>query len=203
MLTKYLARLVIVFIFLGFFTPAFSSEVLHDIFTELDFSFEGIEDFSVQKNIVREADKSVSRTIIARKDETTVKIEITEGLSAQDADRYISERMYVIESLFKRLPNPYPGMITNTIECPESFKPEKTEIKINGQAVSVYVLNSTPRFTYGVCVDELIKYRGVAASLYVPGKKALFRVELFFPKEQFDKEKALTILGSFVPGKKT
>lgn len=173
------------------------AETLDTVFEEYDFFLQGLGDFSVEKDTRRQLPDSVTHTVIARKADVVVKIEITPAIEETAARSYIKERHYVLESLFKRLSNPYPGMITNTIECPDAFKPEITEAVIQGSTVPVYILNSTPRFTYGACVDELIRYRGVSAFIYAAGKKTLFRVELFYPKERFDKERALAVLRSF------
>jgi arylsulfatase A-like enzyme len=181
--------------------PGGFARTLDTVFEEYGFSLQGLGDFSVEKDTRRELPDSVTHIVIARKADVVVKIEITPAIGETAARAYIKERKYVLESLFKRLPNPYPGMITNTIECPDAFKPEICETEISGDPVPVFILNSTPRFTYGACVDELIRYRGVSAFIYAAGKKTLFRVELFYPKEHFYKERALAVLRSFSDGK--
>ncbi|MDD2703410.1 MAG: sulfatase [Candidatus Omnitrophica bacterium] len=179
------------------------AQTMDEVFAEFGFSLQGLGDFSLEKNTSRQLPASVTHTVLARKGDVVVKIEITAALEEGDARAYIKERNYVLESLFKRLPNPYPGMITNTIECPDAFKPEIIETVIRGIPVPVYILNSTPRFTYGACVDELIRYRGVSAFIYAADRKTLFRVELFYPKEHFDKERALAVLRSFSERERT
>ncbi len=178
------------------------AQTLDAVFEEYGFSLSGIGDFNIEKNTRWQLPDSVTHTVIARKAGIVVKIEITPAFEEPLARAYINERTYVLESLFRRLPNPYPGMITNTIECPDSFKPETAEVQIQGIPVAVHILNSTPRFTYGACVDELIRYRGASAFIYDAGKKTLFRVELFYPKERFDRERALAVLRSFSSGEK-
>ena len=88
-------------------------------------------------------------------------------------------------------------MISNAIECSDEFRPQTVYIKINGKKTLVYLLGSTPRFTYGACVEELIKYRGALTFIYSPHKKSLYRIELFIPKKEFNKKEVLTILSSF------
>jgi arylsulfatase A-like enzyme len=199
--TLFAFHIVIAFFFCAI--PGVFAESLDTLFEEFGFSLQGLGGFSVEKDTRRESPDSVTHTVIARKADVVVKIEITPALEETAACAYIKERNYVLESLFKRLPNPYPGMITNTIECPDAFKPEIAETVIQGSPVSVYILNSTPRFTYGACVDELIRYRGVCSFIYAAGKKTLFRVELFYPKERFDKERALAVLRSFSTGERS
>jgi arylsulfatase A-like enzyme len=179
--------------------PESHAVTLDSVFRDLDFSLQGIGDFIVEKDTRRESGNAGARTVIARKDEVVARLEIIRDTGEDEARTYVQEQNYVLESLFKRLPNPYPGMITNAIECPDSFKPEIVDTQVQGSPVSVYVLNSTPRFTYGTCVDELIRYRGVRTFVYAAGKKTLFRIELFYPKQSFDKELALRVIRSFTP----
>lgn len=170
---------------------------LGDIFEELGFSIEGVDDFIIQKDILREGLQNTFWTIVAQKKERVIKVEVIKNIDAQRADRYIKERQYIIESLYSRIPSPYPGMVSKIIECSDEFKPKIIDLKIESRNIPVYLLFSTPRFTYGACADELIKYRGVLVFVYSEGDKILYQIEIFIPKQDFEKKEILSILSSF------
>jgi len=169
---------------------------LGDISSELGLSLEEISDYHVYKNILREGSENTFWTVAAKKNGRIVKIETIKNIDEKTASRYVEERKHLIESLYKRIPSPYPGMVSKTIECPEKFTPEIVSLKIENKTTPIYILSSTPRFTYGACADELIKYRGYLAFIYNEKGKILYRVEIFIPVEEFDKKWGLSLLGS-------
>lgn len=173
------------------------TKLLGDIFEQLNISIAGVEDFIVKKDLLREGLDNTFRTIIAKRNDETIKIEVITDIDPDFAGRYIDEKKYVIGSLYKRIPSAYPGMISNIIECPDKFKPEVVVLEIENKDVEVYILYSTSRCTYGACVDELIKYRGVLVFIYSESKKTLYQVEIFVPKQDFEKKEILSMLGSF------
>jgi len=197
---KIIAITLIIPFLLVLFTLSSSSNnenrKLGDIFEELGVSMKGVGNFVVYKDILREGLKNTFWTIMAKKNGRVIKIEVIKNIGDEDANRYIKERQYVIESLYRHIPSPYPGMISNTIECPDEFKPEVVSLKIQGETTPVYILYSTSRFTYGAGVEELIKYRGALVFIYSGKMKALYRIELFIPKEEFNKKEVLNILES-------
>ena len=94
---------------------------LGDIFRKLGFEIDKVSDFIINKNILREGGGHTFWTIVAKKKEQVIKIEVIKDIDSESARKYISEKIYVISSLYKRIPSPYPGMISKTIECPDKF----------------------------------------------------------------------------------
>lgn len=183
-------------------TPALANansgaKTLGDVFEKLDISMDGVGDFVIRKNILREGRENTFWTIIAKKGQRVIKIEVIKNIAPKYADRYIEERKDMIESLYKRIPSPYPGMISKVIECSDEFKPKVVYLEIEEKNTPVYILYSTPRFTYGACVEDLIKYRGALTFIYREKEKTLYRIDLFIPRKDFDKKKVLNILSSF------
>lgn len=172
-------------------------KTLGDVFEDLGISMDGVADFVIHKNILREGLENTFWTIVAKRGEWAIKIEIIKNIDAGYAYKYIEERQGMIESLYKRIPSPYPGMISKAIECPDKFKPKLLYLEIDKKNTPIYILYSTPRFTYGACADELISYRGALTFIYCEKEKILYKIELFIPKKDFDKEEILSILGSF------
>lgn len=170
---------------------------LEDIFKELGIFLDGVKDFSVYKNVVKEGPYNTFQTIVASKHEQTIKIEITYNIDTQSAQEYIEEKQFAVQTLYRRVASPYPGMISKAIECPAEFFPERFSVTFENKEFPAYILGSTPRFTYGACVEELIRYKGVLAFIYSEGQKTLYRIELFIPKENFVKKEVLERIRSF------
>ncbi len=173
-----------------------TSKPLKDIFKEFGILINGVGDFVVQKNIRKEGLENSFWTIVAEKDGKVIKIEAINNINSQEARKYAEERQNIVKALYQRIPSPYPGMISNVIECPDELKPEIVSLDIEGKIVSAYILYSTPRFTYGAGVEELIKYRGVLMFIYGDKVRTLYRVEIFIPKEKFNKKEIVDILKS-------
>jgi len=193
----------LIFLLLLFFLiayPVFGNSdsdirTLGDIFKELGITLKGVGDFIVQKDILREGKENTFWTIVAKKNERVIKLEVIKNIDDKSAHRHIEERKHVINSLYNHIPSPYPGMISNTIECPDEFKPKVRYIEIEGEKIPVYLLSSTPRFTYGASVEELIRYRGALTFIYNEKQRVLYRIDLFIPKGDFDKKEVLSLLG--------
>lgn len=90
--------------------------------------------------------------------------------------KYIGDKRAVLESLFEQTTSPYPGVITNVIECPEKFKPKTLTIDRG----TIYTLFAGERFTYGVCADDLVAYRSLYG-IFDCARKGVFEVRLFTP----------------------
>jgi arylsulfatase A-like enzyme len=172
------------------------TKTLGEVFKGLEISIEGVRDFSIKKNILRQGKTNTFWTVIANKNERVVKIEVIKNIDNKSARNYIGERTDLIVSLYKRIPSPYPGAVSKTIECPDKYIPDVFPLEIEGENIPVYTLYSTPRFTYGACADELIKYRGFMTFVYNEKRAILYRIEIFIPKHAFDKKEVSGLLAS-------
>ena len=85
--------------------------------------------------------------------------------------------MFVINSLYRGISSPYPGVLSNRIECPEEFKPAKIE----NDPFDYYIIYASERFTYGVCSWDLIKYKSIIYFLYCDKVNNLYHIKLFVP----------------------
>jgi arylsulfatase A-like enzyme len=173
---------------------------LHDLKDKLGFTISGARHFRVQKSILREGRETSFWTIVAKKKDTLVKIEIVRSIDEASANTYVRERKHVIDSLYSNIPSPYPGMVSHTIQCPKELMPQRRHLDINGRPAEVYLLSSTARFTYGVCVEELVAYRGGLTFFYNRKDKVLYRIDLFVPKDRYISGEVLALLGSLRVG---
>ena len=115
----------------------------------------------------------------------TLKTEYAKGINTVRARQYIAEKRFGIESLYISIPSPYPDVITRTIECPEKFKPVFDITNQDDQDSLYYILYATERFTYGVCSDDLVKYRAIFYLVHCKQKSELYQIESFIAPEEF------------------
>lgn len=116
-----------------------------------------------------------------------LKVEHAKDVDVAKATQYIDEKRFGIESLYQSTPSPYPDVLTRTIECPDKFKPVLNATEDNRDS-SYYILYANDRFTYGVCSEDLIKYRAVFYLVYCEQKNEIYQVELFTAPEEFTDE---------------
>ncbi len=171
-----------------------SKQTLGDIRQELGIYFEGADAFEITRRAVRGGEESGFWSLAAEKHGTMIKVELINNIDAGPARRHIEERYFVINSLYTSVPSPYPGMISNTIDCPKAFRPRQRVIEVAGEKSDVLLLSSTSRYTYGACVDDLIAYRGALTFVYNHKRRALYRIDLFVPKKVFQESEVLALL---------
>lgn len=95
-------------------------------------------------------------------------------INAADATKYINDKTFLLNALYEQTKSPYPEVITNTIDCPDEFKP----VKINTGFGTVYSLFAGERYNFGVCTKDLVKYTALYG-LFDCGNKGVFEVKLF------------------------
>jgi len=121
---------------------------------------------------------------IANNGTIILKVEHAKDVDTAKAKQYIDEKRFGIESLYQSIPSPYPDVVTRTIECPEKFKPIFDITDQDSQDSFYYILYANDRFTYGVCSDDLIKYRAIFYLVYCEQKKEIYQIELFTALEE-------------------
>ncbi|MDF1554258.1 MAG: sulfatase [Deferrisomatales bacterium] len=173
--------------------PADLGEVLGGVGVYLN----GMTTYRVEKNNVRKGVGHTFRSIVAHAARKTLKMEVMEGVDPQRAAEYAAGQSDVTIALYGSIPSPYPGMITQTLACPDEFKPQLVQVETAANRVPVYLLNSTQRFTYGPCVEELIAHRGAMWFAYSGKRRTLVRVDVFVPREEFDEGEVLDMARSF------
>ena len=94
---------------------------------------------------------------------------------------YFNDKKLYIESNYVKSLSPYPEVITNSIECPEEFKPKLTEYESEEMKLLAYDFLTNDRFTYGVCSDDLTTHKAQSISVYCIKSKELYNMELSVP----------------------
>ena len=121
-----------------------------------------------------------STTLIGESGDLFIKVNVFKNTSQEKANIYISDKIVVINSLFREISSPYPGVLSNRIKCPEEFKP----VRIPHYPWDYHIIYASSRFTYGICSFDLIKYRSILYFQYCNKQKNLYQVKLFIPIDQ-------------------
>lgn len=149
-------------------------------------SFVGIENFNV-------TEISGNRILAVNNNDDVIKIETTQKTTGDQTDKYIQKEITLIESFFEPQLPPYPEFLTQESSCEEKYRPLKQESRY-GKHLIMY---AGERFGYGVCVDNLIKYRATLGYFYCDNTNSLFKIEYFTNKDE-SIEKLINFNQSFV-----
>lgn len=113
-----------------------------------------------------------------------VRIRVSHDVDAVDAERRIAEARQRIDALFGERQAPYPGELSNSLKCPEAFKP--TDHTPRGAARTLVRLYANERLAYGGCADDLLAYRSTVGQYYDPDAARLIQVEYHSPRAADD-----------------
>jgi hypothetical protein len=108
----------------------------------------------------------------------------------QNHEKYITDRQFIFTSLFLPTTSPYPGVITNIVECAEEFQPKK-ELGAFG---IIYRVPAGERFNYGICSSDLIRYSSMYG-IFDCGTKGVIEIRVFSLPQ--DRQKIEDLLSSF------
>jgi hypothetical protein len=152
---------------------------------ELSLAFPAAKEFSVESYFLDEREHATKLTLVRGDD--VLKIRTIQGIEKKSADVLIKEGIISINAIYGDALSPYPGEISDKIVCAEEFRPEFGEVSREID-YSYFTLFATERFTYGACVEDLVKYRAVLAWAYCEEAKTLHRFEFFTPLADFSDE---------------
>lgn len=155
---------------------------------EIHIHFPGSAKYKVIKNLLRTGQDQSFRSIEAVSEGKMLKVEITTGISPEDAQQVIAERLNMIRLLFSNLPSPYPGAITNRVAVPDDLKPKLFMLATAAGEIPLYILSSNSRYTYGAMSDDMTAYKGGLTFIYDSETKTLYRIDLFIPKNTFEEK---------------
>ncbi|MEE8131727.1 MAG: hypothetical protein V3T98_01655, partial [Candidatus Paceibacterota bacterium] len=140
---------------------------------KLDIHISEVDGFIIKENNI----KDNIQNIFAEKEKEKIKLKIISALSQEKADEYVNQQTIILEGLFEPKLPPYPEFLTKEAACPEKFKP----ILNNSDFGKYYLLYAGARFGYGVCSEDLIKYKAVLGFFYCSNTQRIYKIEYFIP----------------------
>lgn len=123
-------------------------------------------------------------SILAERDGEIIKIKIIPEETKKLADNYINKEIALFQGIFEPHLPPYPEFLTKEASCAEKYKPIASESRY-GKSFIVY---AGDRLGYGVCADDLVKYRASLGYFYCENSNKAFKVEYFTDKGVSDKK---------------
>ena len=109
-----------------------------------------------------------------------LRVRVASDLSALEGEALATEEKALILNLFEDHQVPYPGALSNTLQCPDSLHP--VDIEPRGAALFLLGLYANDRYAFGGCAEDLVQFRATVASYYDLAHRALVRLEYFEPK---------------------
>jgi len=122
------------------------------------------------------------KEIFAISDEDVLKIKTVHGLSEEKAIMYITTQRDLIDYLFSKQNVPYPGPLTNNLECPEEYFPKIEEEQDKDSWRVFYYLYANDRLTFGGCSEDILSYNVAVAFVQCKEKSEIYQIEYFTPK---------------------
>lgn len=136
-----------------------------------------------------------SQKISASKDSEKILLQIVKDVERDSSSEVFKELKSPIESAQRKLIilDPYTGK-ERELSVPEKLKPVKEEIIIKGESVIYYLVYVNEIFSLKIFSETEVRYKGLFSTYYCPKKKAVYRLEIYYDLEKFNKEKAVDVL---------
>ncbi len=123
-----------------------------------------------------------------------IRLRIQKGLNEAQAHRKTESEITRINMLYDG-PAAYPGMITETNAIPSSLRPRKIVFKED--AGPAWLVPASSRLGYGVATPDAVSYESLFFFRYCPAKSTWARLDVFWPKRQFERAASLRTVAAF------
>lgn len=143
-----------------------------------------LDKFRVQE--IYQDDKNIYRALLS-KDNDLLRVDIRTNISGPEATKQIQAQITRMKALFENAISPYPGEISDVIECGDEYNPVFAEEEINGTQISYFKGYLNERLVFGACTEDQIKYQVILALFYCVNQNQLFQLEIIAPKEAFSR----------------
>ena len=146
------------------------------------FSMQNLDKFKTAE--IYQNDQNIYRAMLKNGDDI-LRLEVKSGILQDEAQKEIATRIARMQALFENATSPYPGEITNVIECTEKFKPTLTKVNQINTEIAYFTGYLNNRLTFGSCTEDQAIYKGNLIFFYCAKEKQLIQLELITPKEKF------------------
>jgi hypothetical protein len=118
-------------------------------------------------------------------DEDLLRVEVNSAIANDEAEKQIQAQITRMKALFEKAAAPYPGEVSDVIQCPEEFRPIFGTTNQNNLQISHFTGFLNSRLVFGACTADQVIYQAVLALFYCPEQKQLFQLEIIAPAEKF------------------
>jgi len=113
-----------------------------------------------------------------------IRTEIYSKVSQKEAENFTQIKKMKMQGLFENARSPYPGMLSNEIECGKKFLPIFKELTINDLKIQYMRGLLNERLQYGSCLDSEIKFIGHTALFYCQNQQKWYQVEMIMQSNE-------------------
>jgi hypothetical protein len=124
------------------------------------------------------------RAFSATQGMSEINVSRVENVAPDEAERAMKQRRFQVESLYQEEKSAYPGFISKTVGCGESFVPVVTGENTPASAVLRIQAAANGRKSLGVCSEAEFKYKTVGVMLYCKRSRLLLQIETFLNKSE-------------------
>ncbi len=123
-------------------------------------------------------------SMLAERGEERLRIHVAWDLDAMAGPQRIQQSRAIIDGLYGERQAPYPGELSNTLKCPEEYRP--TDISPMGAAAQLVHLYANERYAFGGCNPDLLAYRATVGMYYDESRRRFVEMTFFAPLEGVD-----------------
>lgn len=117
------------------------------------------------------------------------RLEIQSNVKVQDALAFTKIRLIKINGLFETIRSPYPGMVSDTISCDDTFKPApKIILGQHDLPITYFTGFLNNRLQYGSCTEDQIAYKSFVGIFYCKDAHQWLQIELIVERSKIRSE---------------
>lgn len=115
-----------------------------------------------------------------------MRVEVKSEIASGEAEARINSQLTRIEGLFEKAVSPYPGEISDAIECGEEYVPNPLTEEVNQLEIHYFTAYLNQRLVSGACTEDQAIYKEVFILFHCQKSKHLYQIELIAPASEFN-----------------
>jgi len=141
-----------------------------------------------KESLVYENSPSIYRALYENELGDMVRVE-KKRVNVENAESVINSETQTINAYFENAISPYPGQISDEIECSKDFVPELKTENISGVEVDYFEVYLTERLTIGACSNDQAKHKEIIVWYYCENQENMYQFEIISEKENFSQNR--------------
>lgn len=141
----------------------------------------GLSQFQLKE--IYEDNARTYRALLSKND-NLLRVEVRYNIPPESANQSLQAEVTRMKALFENTLSPYPGMLSDEIECDKKFKPLYQTENING--IKVYNFNGflNDRLVFGACTENQAVFKSNLNLFYCQNQRQVFTLELITPNNK-------------------
>lgn len=177
---------VLVLLLLGVFSYLYFDSIKCAKYSCISFSDKN--DYSLEEEYENSSD---AYRAMLRNGTTRIRIEAYPHTSKEEAASHDKIKVMNIESLYETAKSPYPGALSNEIECGSEYRPNVKQIIVNTITMTHVQGYQNDRFQLGSCMKEEIQYKSDLVLFHCESQKIWYQFEVITPLNEAGKDKQI------------